>query len=526
MTMKQILDRVAPYLPWLGFLLILAGAAAYFVTRRWDLVTNLLLAGGALLLLLFAIIQPNEVRELMSGRRARYGTSTLLSIVFFIAIAVLLYYIVYQNTEWRYDATETDEFTPLPDTVELLADLDEPIHVIGFYTFQLANQQAQAEALLESLDAYTNNLTYEFVDPEANPVLAEQYDLTFNGTLVFTQGEGEDEVFAKASSLSDRDIHTALAQVVNPVEKKLYFITGHGEPDIEDFDVQGLGTAARFLRETGFTIETLNLFVEGAVPEDAAAIALVNPQTPLTTEEVTAIRDYVNTGGAAFIARDTPISEQGVRTEDDALNTFLAEDWGINPRTDIVVEPVYVQAGQQFIFLGANYGASPVTGEDLEQFGAVFNLARSVGNSDIEGITKVNLVMTSEESWGETNFEALASQGVVEFNPAEDTQGPLNVGLSAEKIDTGARLIVFGDADFISNSLILQNGNSLLLTNALNWLAGDEVAVELTPRETVERQIVISQSQLGLLQLMSICLAPGLMALVGIGIWYSRRQTR
>ena len=524
--MKQTLDRMAPYFPWLGLLLIVAGAATYFVSRRWDLVTNLLLAGGALLLLLYAVIRPDDVRSLMSGRRARYGTSTVLSIVFITAIAILLYYVAYQNSDWRYDATETSEFTPLPETVTLLEALDEPIHVIGFYTLQLAGQQVEAQARLESLDIYTDNLTYEFVDPETNPVLAEQYELTFNGTLVFIRGSGEDEVFAKASSLSDRDIHTALAQVINPVEKQLYFITGHGEPDIEDFDVQGLGTAARLLGESGFTVETLNLFTAGSVPEDATAIALVNPQAPLTPEEVTAIRDYLNGGGAAFITRDAPVSDQGIRAEEDELNTLVQHEWGITLRPDIIVEPIYVQAGQQFIFLGAGYGASPITGADLEQFGAVFNLARSVGNSDIEGITKVNLVTTSEESWGETNFEALASQGVVEFDPAADTQGPLNVGVSAENVATGSRVVVFGDSDFIANSLILQNGNSLLLTNSLNWLADDEVAVELTPRETVDRQVVISQSQLGLLQLMSICLAPGLMALVGIGIWYSRRRTR
>lgn len=524
--MRETLNRVAPYFPWLGLVLILAGAATYFVTRRWDLVTNLLLAGGALLLLLFAVVRPDDVRSLMSGRRARYGTSTLLSIIFFLAIAVLLYYVAYQNTDWRYDATETSEFTPLPETVALLEELEEPIHVIGFYTIQLAGQQDQAQARLESLDVYTDQLTYEFVDPEANPVLAEQYDLTFNGTLVFTRGEGEDEVFAKASSLSDRDIHTALAQVINPVEKKVYFITGHGEPAIEDFDVQGLGTATRLLGESGFTVETLNLFTEGAVPEDATVIALVNPQAPLTPEEVTAIGDYLEGGGAALIARDTPVSDQGLRAEEDELNSLLQDNWGISLRPDIIVEPVYVQAGQQFIFLGANYGSSPIIGDELAQFGTVFNLARSVGNSDIEGITKVNLVTTSEESWGETNFEALANQGVVEFDPATDTQGPLNVGVSAEQSESGTRLVVFGDADFASNSLILQNGNSLLLTNALNWLAGDEVAVELTPREVVNRQVVISQSQLGLLQLMSICLAPGLMALLGLGIWYSRRQTR
>lgn len=524
--MRQTLDRTALFFPWIGLLLIVAGAVVYFVTRRWDLAPNLLLIGGALLLLLFAVVRPDDVRRMVSGRQARYGTSTVLSILFFFAIAVLLYYIAYQNNDWRYDATETGEFTPLPETIELLEELEEPIHVIGFYTFQTAAQQEQARVRLENLQAYTDKLTYEFRDPEENPLLAQQYDLTFDGTLVFTQGEGESQDFSKSSSLSDRDIHTALVRVINPVEKNLYFITGHGERDIEDFAPEGLGTAAQLLEEAGFTIETLNLFVEGEVPDDATVIALVDQRAPMSPEEVAAIRDYLNNGGAAFIARDAIDSEARAGVEEDDLNEVLTSDWGLVLRQDVIIEQVFAQAGQSFgfSFIGANYGSSPITSE-LDQFGTVYDVARSVGSQNAEGITTVDLVTTSDEAWGETDFDAL-SQGIAEPNPEEDILGPLAVGLNAEKAETSARLVVFGDTDFISNRLITSGGNNLLLTNAFNWLADDEVAVELTPRENVDRTVAISQSQLGILQLTSICLGPALMGLIGIGVWYSRRKTR
>jgi ABC-type uncharacterized transport system involved in gliding motility auxiliary subunit len=525
--MKQTLDRVTPFFPWLGLGLIVAGAVVYFITRRWDLIPNLLLAGGALLLFLFAVLRPDDVRRLLSGRQARYGLSTVLSILFFLGIGILLYYVAYQNRDWRYDATETDEFTPLPETIQLLRDLDEPTHVIGFYTFQLAGQQEQARSLLESLQVYTDQLTFEFQDPEENPILAEHYELNFDGTLVFTRGEDENEVFSKASGLSDQDIHTALLQVINPVAKKAYFLTGHGERDIEDFGQEGIGTAISFLQEAGFTAETLNLFVTGSVPEDATVIAIVDQQSPMSPEEVTAISDFLNAGGALFIARDAVDSEGRARAEDDNLNAMLLDNWGVTLRRDLIIEQVLAQAGQTFglSFIGANYGNSPIIGSDLERFGTIFNVARSVATQDVEGVTKINLITTSDQAWGETNFDAL-SAGSAEPNPGEDAQGPLTIGVSAENSESEARLVVFGDTDFISNALVVSGGNGLLVTNAFNWLANDELAVELTPRETVNRQVIISQTQLGLLQVMSICLGPGLMALVGAGVWYSRRRNR
>lgn len=526
--MKQTLDRIAPFFPWLGLILLVAGGIAYFIIRRWDLVPNLLLAGGALLLLLYAVVRPDEVRQRFSGRQARYGTSTILSILFFLAIAVLLYTIAYQNEDWRYDTTETGEFTPLPETIDLLTSLDQPIHVIGFYTFQTAGQREQARQILDSMQVYTDNLTYEFQDPGENPLLAQQYELSFDATLVFVR-QNDNTIYAKASSLSDRDIYAALIQVVHPTTKKVYVLTGHGEPDIEDFAQTGIGVGVRFLRDAGFTVESLNLFLTGSVPDDASVVALIDPQTPLSEEEVTALRDYLTGGGSLLIARDVIDTPARQQAETDDLNDMLREDWGITLRPDLIVEQSLAQAGQQFgvTFLGADYGLSPITGDDLERFGTIFSVARSIATeAEAEGITSVNLITTSDQAWGETNFAAMTSQGIAEPNPGEDAEGPLNVAVSAEKQESEARLVVFGDTDFLRNSLIIQGGNQLLFSNALNWLARDEVAVDLTPRPQVNRQVLISQQQLGLLQVISICLGPGILALVGTGIWFLRRRNQ
>jgi ABC-type uncharacterized transport system involved in gliding motility auxiliary subunit len=247
----------------------------------------------------------------------------------------------------------------------------------------------------------------------------------------------------------------------------------------------------------------------------------------MSPEEVTAISDFLNAGGTLFIARDAVDSEGRARAEDDNLNAMLLDNWGVTLRRDLIIEQVLAQAGQTFglSFIGANYGNSPIIGSDLERFGTIFNVARSVATQDVEGVTKINLITTSDQAWGETNFDAL-SAGSAEPNPGEDAQGPLTIGVSAENSESEARLVVFGDTDFISNALVVSGGNGLLVTNAFNWLANDELAVELTPRETVNRQVIISQTQLGLLQVMSICLGPGLMALVGAGVWYSRRRNR
>ena len=497
------------------------------VTGRFELLNNALLAGGGLLLLLFALARPGDVREFVGGRHARYGSSTLLSILFFAAIAVLLYWLAAQNEDWRLDTTETGEFTPAAEISAVLEEIDEPVHVIGFYSPALAQQQEEARARLDSLAAVSDQLTYEFQDPEVNPLLAERYELNFNGTLVFIRGRGRaDEQFARANSLSDRDIYSALFELANPAQKKVYFLTGHGEPDITDFNPEGMGTTVSLLEDQAFTVEPLNLFSTGEVPTDATLVTLVGPRSPLDPAEVEALTTYLEAGGAAFIARDV-LDDAGrpIAFQDD-LDRYLQERWGVTFRDDVIVDQDLARAGQTFglDFLAATYGDSPIIGEELRDFGTRFSVARSLGLDPEAAADHTPLVQTSADAWGETDLTTLTRAGVAEPDPA-DREGVLTIGASAESPETGARLVLFGDADFVTNANLIWGGNSLLFFNSLNWLADDEAAIELAPRETVQRTIAIPEQQMRLLRLVVIWFGPLLMALAGFFIWTARRST-
>lgn len=525
--MKKFLDRIIPYFPWIGLLLLGLGAISYWITRSFDLVTNLLFVGGALFLLLFAVLRPDDVRRLFGRRQTRYGATTLLSIILFAAIAILIFWIAYQNPDWRYDTTEEGTFTPLPATVELLRNLEDPVHVIGFYPPSMSFQQEEAVITLESMQAETDRLSFEFQDPESNPLLAEQYDLNFPGTLVFIRNAGtEEEIFAKSNSLNDTDIHSALSQVINPSEKKAYFITGHGELDINAFDGAGMGTVIGVIEDQGFEVAELSLFTEGAVPDDASVVALIGQQAPLDPAEAEALAAYVEGGGALFLARDPLDSEGRAAAEDDGVAEMLQSVCGMSLRNDAVIDQDLAQAGQEFglSFIGDSYGTHPIVTSDLRLFGTRFVLARSVDTGGDTSLTNTELVRTSSNSWGETSFDLL-SVGIAQID-GTDVTGPLAVAAACENAEQGSRIVVVGDSDFVNNDTVIFGGNGLLFANSMNWLANDELAIELAPRETIDRQVNIPQTQLTLLQFTSICLGPLVIALVGITVVVSRRRRR
>ena len=517
-------NRIVAYLVALGInlsLYLLPVSALSLTSQQNNFFQGVLLAQDGLYFVLVTAVSLHSTTLSLKSKQGRLARADWAKLGGTTAVFILLYLFAAQNPGWRYDSTANKALTPLPETIALLHSLDEPIHVIGFYTAEMALPQSQAQATLQTMQAYTNQLSYEFANPDDNPLLAEQYALSFAGTLVFTRADGR---FAKASTLTDRALHTALLRALHPTVKTAYFLTGHGERDGQDFGADGVGTAVTLLQESGFTVQSLNLSTTGDVPADASAVFLIDQQAPLTPSELDALVRYVDGGGTLFLARDALDTEGRIAAETDGLLGWLQTSWGITLRNDLIVDATLAQSGQTIglTFVGTQYGDSPIT-QELAQYGTIFNVARSIETKQVGMVTAVSLITTSDQAWGETNFEQMVSAGEVAPD-AEDATGNLTVALSALNPTNGARLVVFGDTDFVSNSFIQQGGNSFLFENAANWLVDDLVSLPLTTRQAIPRQVTIPTGQLKLLQLISICLVPGLLALAGVWMWVSRRR--
>lgn len=223
---------------------------------------------------------------------------------------------------------------------------------------------------------------------------------------------------------------------------------------------------------------------------------------------------------------------------EDQLITYLSADWGILVNDDIVVDVFTASAFDlvtPVMYGASSYSAtSPIT-QPLRQAltPTFFLVARSIQTLETAAATLVQtpLLFTSGnqpgDSWGETNPSSIVS-GLVGFDEA-DNPGPVTLGVSAENMATGGRVVVFGDADFASNNA-LQNtafGNGDLLINAVNWLAVGEV-IDL-PSPDVGQHIMdrpLSPAGLIVTTIASVCLIPGAVLVAGGVVWFVRRRRR
>jgi hypothetical protein len=147
-------------------------------------------------------------------------------------------------------------------------------------------------------------------------------------------------------------------------------------------------------------------------------------------------------------------------------------------------------------------------------------------NQEINGIEQVELVYTADQSWAESDLEAIAADLEIAPDEGVDRLGPVPLVVAAENLGTQARMVVFGDADFASDSRFDAYGNGDLFINALDWAAEQENQISLTPRQQTQRLLIPpTQTVFNMIVLLLVFILPGTVVLVGGYNWFQRRKS-
>ncbi|MEJ2148181.1 MAG: Gldg family protein [Chloroflexota bacterium] len=246
----------------------------------------------------YVLLDPEDIVQMVTGRTGQYALTTWLLSLVFVAFVVALYILLRSADLPPWDLTEAQKYQPSEQTIQLLESLDQDVHVTGFYA---QGAEEDAKVWLDNYRRYSNGkLTYEFIDPDANPGLAGQLGVTRTGVLVFQSGDNT----AEANSASERELTGALVRVLSGEPRKAYVITGHGERSIIDGAGEGYRQADQALTNANFEVETLNLLETESVPDDADLVIIPGPTSQFAQPEVDALAAYLDGGGSLFVMSD------------------------------------------------------------------------------------------------------------------------------------------------------------------------------------------------------------------------------
>jgi ABC-type uncharacterized transport system involved in gliding motility auxiliary subunit len=250
------------------------------------------------------------------------------------------------------------------------------------------------------------------------------------------------------------------------------------------------------------------------VPDDADLVLLPGPTRDLAPAEIAALDAWVRGGGRAVLLAEGPVPV--------SLATLLAA-YGIELGGDVVVD-------RQSRLLGADGLSARVAYlnqaliPNPPEVNALLPLAQTVRLEDAPGITADYLALTGETAWADVDRGVLvdpdAQQG------PDDRTGPLPVAAMAMVDATDGRLVVVGDADFVTNLHFDVLGNRELFLAMLGLAVRDDFA--LAERPTSRPPSRLSAFVLTSAESRTILWAAAIVpaALLGlVALWRSRQRS-
>lgn len=466
----------------------------------------------------FALIAPTEAQKLLGRRRFRRGSDTAIVSAAFAGILIAVNILAVQYPV-SWDVTEGGQHTLAPETKLALKNISSEVTAIAFFTS--ATPSDGARQLLEDFrTAGGGRFNFRFVDPNSDPVLAKSYKVQSDGTVILAMGTQTQML----STVDETGLTEALIRLLNPESRAIYFLTGHGEADIQATDSAGFSRARQALEALSYKVGTASLAGSGTIPSDAKLVVIAGATQPLLAQESANLQTYLKGGGAMLaLLEPTPLTK--IVAANDPISDWLISDWGIQVNDDLVIDTT---SNNPLQAVSASYSStSPIT-RGLTSY-AIMPAARSLqlGSAAPAGVTTENLITTASQAWGETNFQSVSGQGgqQLSFDTNSDMAGPLMLAASAENSQTHGRVVVFGSAAFAANGAFDAYANGTIFTNAVAWAAGQSGLLNLTPNSAIARTFRAP----GNLELIAIGFGsqfglPLIILIAGIASWWNRRR--
>lgn len=463
---------------------------------------------------IFALLDPKRILTFLTGRQAKYGSNALITSIAFIAILVFGNILAQQNPI-QFDWTEESRNTLASESVDALEALPQPVKATAFFSSRF-----NTDSTRDLLEKYRINskgkFEFEFVDPDRNPIAAQNAGVTGDGRILLQMGDVREIV----TTPSEQEITNGFIKLLNPEKTAVYFLSGEGEHSIEENSAVSYIRIRQALENKNYNVNTLNLEAE-KIPDDANVLILAGPINPLSEQAVDALKSYLSTGGSLIVLQN-PVPLTNFGDKDDLLADYLSSEWGITLNNDIIVDAeapssVYNATAVQYI-------QHPIT-EKMGGVGITLPYARSLSVSfELPNVLVTDLIYTTDQAWGETDFASIEA-GQPAFDPATELVGPMLLTATAENTITGARLVVAGNSSFAIDDNFDFAGNGDFLVNSVDWSADKEELIALSSVQPTERTFVAPGAFQRMIMLAaSVCLIPLAIIIMGATSWYARRK--
>lgn len=517
----------------------------------------------------------------VDSQRVRETATNALTVALAGSAMMLLGYVAAARNQTA-DFSFFKTATPGTAVQEIVRNLDQPVRAALFFP-SVNPVKDEVRTYLEDLARTTGRVSIEEYDRLADPTAAAEYSARRDGDLFLRVGERiehisfETELDEARSRLRTLDSHVQQTLLMLAREERVAYLTlGHGEitapldiyagaeeeerppwltgepwrPGM-DMDIEDAPPAEALRQMLGFLnyeVRDLGLS-EGLgdrVPDDAAMVMILGPQSPFLDVEANAIQEYLDRGGSLLLALE-PDSEFRLADFRDRLGVdfdpavmiddqrHLREQGTAADRRLIVTNrfsthPAVTTASRQ----GASSGALMIGPGVITRADDVPELRTDMIISSLySSFADRNGNLRFDEESEERGSFGLAF--AVESAPAQpvqpDDEGAPGADSAAAVAGGGAsgptmRALVYADAEIFEDRVLTALAmNASLAVDGIKWLGREEqFAGEVVSEEDVP--LVHTRSENVAWFYAIIFGAPTMVLALGVIMLYGQRRSR
>ncbi|MHA4807344.1 Gldg family protein [Flavitalea flava] len=306
------------------------------------------------------------------------------------------------------------------------------------------------------------------------------------------------------------------------------FVVGDDERDIHKGGDKGYKMVTHQLTfryaliNQGFEVDTISLQTQ-EIPKGLSCLVIADPKILYNEKAQTKIRDYIAAGGNVMFAGE-PGRQNIVNPLIAPLGVQLMDGQLVQESKDNV--PNFVLA--KFSDTAGAY--SPEwrnTGGILSMMGSAGLQFAKSDSFDIQPVVVTNI----KDTWNKllkTNMDSVK----VTYDPvAGDLKKilPIGVGLTRSVGGRQQRIMVFGDADFMSNAEMgrgnIRTRNFELMVEMFKWFSNGTFPVDTSRPDMLDNKLTIEKEGVSLLKILFMGIIPGLI-LIGGAILLVRRKRK
>ncbi|MES2580013.1 MAG: GldG family protein [Pseudomonadota bacterium] len=447
-----------------------------------------------------------------------------LFVVLFILLIVLIGYL---TSQYRYakDVTQANRNILTKGSANILMQMKEPVNITVYATLDDANRgdtfRKGVKDFVARYQREKKNITLTFINPSEEPKLAQEAGIKQDGEMVVEYNKRTEHI---TPPIAEQEMTNLLVRLSRTNTQPIMFLDGHGERHLQGIKNHDIGEFGKQLESKGFKFANPDLTIAQAVPANGAMLVIASPQVDVSEIEAKKIKAYLESGGNLLWLLDDN-NLRGMKEVADYL--------GFTVSPGIAVDMTAAQYGADAKVAFASLYADHAITRNF-QLRTLFPEAHQIDAvaSDEFGWKVSRLVEVAPNGWLESDISkaGVKNQKVV-FDEKVDKRGPINIGVALEREygKKGQRVVVIGNANFLSNTFITNGGNLDFGINMVNWLAGDDKLITIQPMPLKDINVTIPNDDKGRAVAWTVFHAfqyfiPLGFFVAGFWLWWKRRK--